>query len=297
MSKMLPLRTQRQTIQVAEQRWLGFIEYGAPTGLPVFYFHGLHGSHLEPFGFADVLAKEFNIRFIVVERPGYGLSTAYTNTLLDWPKDIEVIASHLSLEHFDVLGYSGGGPFVAACAYALPRRVRRAVIVAGLGPLDGSHPTGLEEVSRFYPTRILFWVSKFAPWLIRLPVKAMLALLRNRPWFMIRRMSLADQKTAEKYQLGEWFQKALFPRELRQNTGGAVADLRIAVSPWGFRLEDIQCPTFVFHGAGDKQCSPTMGRVYAENIPGAYWHLFEDVGHLLVFEYMREILQVLVEDK
>ena len=64
-----------QTIKLKDGRMLGYAEYGAPEGKPVFYFHGFPGSRLDwPISDSDDSATQLNARIIAVDRPGMGLS-------------------------------------------------------------------------------------------------------------------------------------------------------------------------------------------------------------------------------
>ena len=65
-----------QQIKLKDGRMLGYAEYGAPEGKPVFYFHGWPGSRLEWLAFdaGAAVAAELNARIIAVDRPGTGLS-------------------------------------------------------------------------------------------------------------------------------------------------------------------------------------------------------------------------------
>jgi pimeloyl-ACP methyl ester carboxylesterase len=67
-------RTQ-QTFQLPDGRILGYTEYGASRGKPLFYFHGWPSSRIEFAGLnGDKIASELNVRVIAVDRPGFGLS-------------------------------------------------------------------------------------------------------------------------------------------------------------------------------------------------------------------------------
>ena len=64
-----------QQIKLRDGRMLGYAEFGAPGGRPVFYFHGFPGSRLDwPLSDADDSAAQLNVRIIAVDRPGMGLS-------------------------------------------------------------------------------------------------------------------------------------------------------------------------------------------------------------------------------
>lgn len=121
---------------LSDGRRLGYKAIGAPDGDPLFYFHGFPGSRLE----ADLLCKNAEVcgwRVFAIDRPGIGLSDFLRGrTLHDWPRDVAEFANALRIDHFTVIGVSGGGPYAAVTAWALRKRVRATGIVAGLGPLQ-----------------------------------------------------------------------------------------------------------------------------------------------------------------
>lgn len=137
---VIPLAAARQrsdTCRLPDGRRLGFLDTAALTpgamdpALPaIFYFHGFPGSRLE----AAFLPLD-GCRLIGVDRPGYGLSDpAPERRLGDFARDVAALADHLGIARFAVLGVSGGAPYAAACAHALPGRVAAAGLVCGLGP-------------------------------------------------------------------------------------------------------------------------------------------------------------------
>ena len=134
---MVTNRTNQQ-IKLKDGRLLGYTEYGAREGKPVFYFHGFPGSRLDwPFSDADDSATQLNARIIAVDRPGMGLSDFKPGRkILDWPDDVIELADALQVDHFGVLGISGGGPYATTCAYKIPERLTTTAIVSGMGPLE-----------------------------------------------------------------------------------------------------------------------------------------------------------------
>lgn len=104
-----------QQLKLQDGRNLGYAEYGAPEGVPVFYFHGFPGSRLDYLFFdAGEAAAGTNARIIAAERPGYDLSDFKRGrSILDWPDDVTELADALQIDRFAVLGISGGGPYAA----------------------------------------------------------------------------------------------------------------------------------------------------------------------------------------
>jgi pimeloyl-ACP methyl ester carboxylesterase len=98
----------------------------------LFFFPGVPGSRFSEFGNETVL-KRHNIRVVVAERPGVGLSSPLTEySFVDFANDISLLADHLSADTFAAAGFSGGAPFALATAIALPDRVSRVALLAPL---------------------------------------------------------------------------------------------------------------------------------------------------------------------
>ena len=127
-------------VSLPDGRRLAYAEYGDPQGHPTFYFHGLPGSRLEAILAADSAARA-GIRLIASDRPGIGGSDPQPRrTLLDWPADVLRLADHIGIPHFSVVGVSGGAPYAAVCAYAIPERLDAVMIVSGVAPFDEHEP-------------------------------------------------------------------------------------------------------------------------------------------------------------
>lgn len=93
-------------LTLSDGRTLGYAQYGSPTGKAILYQHGFPGSRIEAAGYHD-LGKELGLRVIAIDRPGHGWSSPHPgSTLLDWPKDVEVLAEHLNLETYSVLVFT-----------------------------------------------------------------------------------------------------------------------------------------------------------------------------------------------
>jgi pimeloyl-ACP methyl ester carboxylesterase len=62
-----------QHVRLRDGRRLGYAEYGAADGKPVFFFHGMPGSRLfcHPDG---SIPRALGMRIIAPDRPGIGLS-------------------------------------------------------------------------------------------------------------------------------------------------------------------------------------------------------------------------------
>jgi len=277
-----------QTIKLKDGRTLGYAEYGAPEGKPVFYFHGFPSSRLE-WALYDTSnsAAELNARIIAVDRPGMGLSDfKHGREILDWPDDVIELADALQMDRFAVLGISGGGPYACACAFKIPERMTATVIACGLGP---SEAPGVKEgigwglVGLFPEAR-----------------RQQLMELAGGTDVMVSRMKQAypeghpDRAILDQPEL----MKAFMPssREtFRSGIDGADQDAALYTLPWGFQLQDITAEVHLWHGEQDYNIPVSVGRYVADAIPNCRATFFPDDGHIsIIHNHMEEILSVLV---
>jgi len=234
------------------------------------------------------------IRLICVERPGYGLSTFQAKRrILDWPEDIAELADSLNLDSFAVAGHSGGGPYTAACACKLPEHVTAAAILSGLGPLETPGATvGMSAMQK-----LAFSIGRYIPWpLWWLLVWQSYHQGKEDPAAVMER----DAATRPAADAALWEQPeirqvcyASTAEGLRNGTRGLAWDLRLVTRPWGFRLEDIRVPVYIWQGIDDNLTTSPMARYMAAKIPNCKATFCEGEAHLLLFQHWEEILSVM----
>ena len=116
-------------------RKLEVLGYGDDAGHPVFFFHGLIGSHHQASYISDQ-ARQKGLRIIAPNRPGVGISEfTERKSPLDAVGDVEDLAEALELDEFSLIGLSGGAPYALATLHRLARRVRTVTVISGLGPM------------------------------------------------------------------------------------------------------------------------------------------------------------------
>ena len=281
-------------LALRDGRTLGYAEYGAADGRPLFVFHGSPGCRLQVrAAHAPALAR--GIRIIAPDRPGQGLSTRLPGrAIADWPNDVRELADALGMTRFAVIGISGGGPYAAACAWALPARLTRAGIVSGVAPADGPHRgQGLRR-----PGRLAFNLVLGTPWLMR-RVMALGALAARRfPEVLFERvLALAppvDQPILHRPEVAASLSASL--REAFRQGGRGVADeLLLLTRPWTFRLEEIRVRVRLWHGEADAVVPVAMGRHLAQAIPNCRAEFIPGGGHYLVFDWIDALLEAMVE--
>jgi pimeloyl-ACP methyl ester carboxylesterase len=281
-------------LKLSDGRVIAFNEYGLKNGIPVFFFHGTPGSRYFPP--PEQVMKKLGVRLITVDRPGYGWSDNQPHRkIIDFPEDISRIADFLHIGEFRIAGHSGGGPYVLACAYSLPNRVKAAAIISGAVPADT--PGFIEGMSKI--NQFGFRVGKYLPnflwrfliWIvyhrraqdpladmergngIRPPADDLL--LQNPE---IKNTCLESEKEAFRFGLQ-----------------GLSRDTRLLTYPWGFRLENISIPVFFWHGTTDDLVPIKAVQNASNKVQKSHLKIFTGEGHLLLFTHWEEILKSLIE--
>lgn len=283
-------------LKLPDGRSLGYGVYGSPRGIPVLHFHGTPGSQLEAALIADYLG-DVDACLIGIDRPGYGRSSMKRGWKIgDIPADAAALADHLGIERFIATGYSGGGPYVAACALQIPHRLLAAGIISGIGPAEvGS--TGMHEANRKK-----FNLAQRMPWLVKLLIRAGFAGLRGKPEKLAQqlkkgsaRMADVDRQVLSDRRFVDWMVRETL-EGIALSTAGLAHEEVLFAFPWGFRLEDIRCANiYLWHGELDRNVPICMGRAAAAQIPGCMGEFFPDEGHLsLIYNKGKEIFQKLI---
>ena len=273
------------SVRVPDGRSIAIEEYGTPGGPVVLYFHGWPASRLEAG-----LIPDLPVRLLSLDRPGYGRSTPQPGRrLLGWAADVDYVTRRLGIDRFYVVGLSGGGPFAAACAYALPERVLGVALVSPVPPpeLVGHRDPGVGHLFRLgrHPrlARRLFAVAR--PLLRRriiTPSTIVGGGLPESDRAVLNRATMAG--LARVWREG-----------FRRGTMGAMSDAQIYARPWGFDLADVRVPVTLWIGGADSLIPARSLEPYA-SIPGVGWHVLDGEGHYsLAIKHGASILDKLVQ--
>lgn len=273
--------------QLSDDRNLSYMEYGPGDGVPVFYFHGFPGSNedIHLFNGAE-LAEKLGLRIIAVNRPGYGNSDPQTKRkILDWPADVNTLADHLGIEKFSILGYSGGGPFALSCAYSIPDRLEKVVVVSGMGPADA--PEAKKGKAMFIPKAPKLILKGMSKMMVKKPEKIEANMIKGFP--EVDQAILNDPKALDAMMktMNEAF---------RSGYQGGLDDAKIYKSPWGFDTGQIDQTVIVWHGGKDENVKIETAEFVIENLPHCTRHIKPEEGHLsLVYLHAEEILGTFLE--
>jgi pimeloyl-ACP methyl ester carboxylesterase len=261
------------------------------------YYHGWPSSRLQA-RLADGWARERGIRLIALDRPGMGQSTFVPDRRLgDWPALMEDFANRLGVGKFGQLGVSGGGPYVAACAAAIPHRLSGNAVLAGAAPLGGR----VSRAGLHWIYRALIPVRNFPHALFSPPLGLAAIATRAGPdrppmsWILRtlpaedREILLADREV--------WpVIAASFREGVRQGGRGVMADAEVYFQDPGFDPAAIAAPIRYWHGGEDRNIPLEMVENFVAEIPGAKLQVVKAAGHFsLVLGKAKDALDYLAE--
>lgn len=259
-------------------RKLAYAEYGDPKGVPMFYFHGWPSSRLQG-ELMDALGKKRGLRVIAPDRPGIGLSDFQPErTLLDWPPVLAELAAHLGWVNYHVLGVSGGGPYVLACAHAMPERLLSAGVICGAPPL---REVGTRDLMWTY--RLALWGQRHVPLLLAPGLGVAGQLMRLPPDSALMRAYI--RALCERDQLAmhdpELFRMLMASGRVGVTSGvrALSADGNVYSSDWGIDLSSVRFPIHYWHGGRDKNIPASMVERLVQKMPNAKLTVLPEDGH------------------
>lgn len=279
------------------------------------YLHGYPSSRLEALALTP-LAQARGLQLISPDRPGFGQSTFRPYAISD-VQDVLAVADAAGVDHFSVLGASGGGPF--ALALADHPRVERVGLLATAAPWDG--PVNDSSAVRRVAA-VLAQTPLFAPmakaavaagrWAVGLP-----RVQRKIDAWLLQQMDARqagpDKKAADLDAVwnpeatpegtGMALAEAVKKREeivrtllepFATGVEGFTHETRLLTQPWGIDFEEIQKEVRVWHARGDRASPLSMVLPMVERLPRGKITVYEG-GHGDVAGVLGEVMDYSAE--
>jgi pimeloyl-ACP methyl ester carboxylesterase len=284
-------RRAANTLAMRSGRIVEVWQYGDPAGLPVFFFHGLIGSHHQA-SYIDEPARREGLRILAPNRPGVGRSQfVRRSSALEATPDVEDMAQALGLNEFSVIGISGGAPYALATLYRLGPRVRTATLISGVGPIRLAG--ALRGMRR--SERIGLEIASWSPRLATREFQRWSESFKNDPDRFLRRF-IAKLVPADQTLFRNTALYDLFVQDLRQVFVDGNGPENLAQEVRGFRrfhlpLESLPADRRValWHGLSDDLVPPAMSYQMARRLPNCEAH-FVPGGHFVAVEIAESIV-------
>jgi pimeloyl-ACP methyl ester carboxylesterase len=256
---------------------------GPDNGIPLIFHHGTPGS-VTQFGAVRRAVHDRGLRLVTFSRAGYGASTRQPGRdVVAAAEDVAFLLDHLGAPRCLVAGWSGGGPHTLATAAELPDRVAGALVIAGVAPYDAEGldflaGMGEDNVTEF--TLVLQGEDAVRPGYERQAVQ----MRGGDVATLIKEMSTILPDVDRAVITDEFGEDMLasFGEGLRLGVDGWIDDDLAFVRPWGFSLDELTVPVFLWQGSEDLMVPYAHGQWLAEHVPGVTAHLLPGEGHLSI---------------
>jgi pimeloyl-ACP methyl ester carboxylesterase len=286
-SKLISTRTGRKL-----EVW----EYGDDAGHPVFFFHGLIGSHHQASYICDD-ARRQSLRIIAPNRPGVGASEfVLRRSALDAVDDVEDLTQVLKLHDFSVIGISGGTPYALSTLHRLASRVRTVTVISGMGPLQ--LPGALRGMD--YRRRMVLELGSRYPHVAKRGFQKARSRFHSDPIRFLDRLvatwSLSDQAVFQRREIYDLFMKDLHQVFTEGRGPESISHELMIYGNYGFSLAELPRDHRVtlWQGLSDNIVPCAMAWNMARALPNCEAH-FVPGGHFMAVDCAGQIVERLVK--
>jgi pimeloyl-ACP methyl ester carboxylesterase len=207
---------------------------------------------------------------------------------------VEEIADRFGLDRFGLVGLSGGGAYVLACAYQLVERVVGGAVLGGVAPARGDDApaggaVGFAARGRFFlqafrePFAHALWATVYSLRPLASPVFDL----------FVSTMSEGDQEVMQRPEMKQMFLDDML-RASRRQLHALVYDAVLLTKPWGFSPREIRVPIRFWHGDADGFVPLEHAQHLAALIPDTELRIRPREGHMGNLDAAEEVLDTLL---
>ncbi|XP_024393681.1 uncharacterized protein [Physcomitrium patens] len=258
--------------------------------------HGLGSSRVAGMpGVSESLLKDMGVRFVAIDRPGYGFSDFNPKqTFESAAKDLAHVADCLELgSRIYLLGYSCGGAYCWAAARYIPERIAGIAMWAPVGNYSWKGISEIERntligstTERSRKTHAI--IRKVPQWMLYAYVRYFIVPTVGTKWVedAKSRLSPPDAQNLQKYSADIMERDSIM--SAKQKGKGLAQDLLLISSDWGFELSDVQDrykgPLHIFNGDQDVLVPLGLQEIIKRQLPDlVHLHALKGEGHLSAF--------------
>lgn len=284
--------SQGSTFELSDGRSMGYSETIHPDDddteglVPVLFFHGIPGSRLFVPPAINMIR---GVRWIVLERPGFGLSSSKKTSFLEWASDVEEFIINIIQSSVSIVAYSAGGPWALAVAYSCPQLIQKLAIISSISPHQSSSYAGMSFANK------CAWFSVYAApslvrYLTRRDGRRTLEQVFTDSRDSITSFSTCDQSVISRSNIELLFLISEYELVSRGQFESIANEYVLWGKSWGFPLNNLKVDIQVWHGKDDNATTIGMGRYLAAQIDCPLIEVV-DGGHFLIFDYLPSILE------
>ena len=287
---------QGSTYILKDGRAMGYSETVHPQDdtanlFPILFFHGIPGSRL----FVPPAIKSIKgIRWIVLERPGFGLSTLKKVTFLEWASDVEEFIVNVIKSNVSIVAYSAGGPWSLAVSFLYPNLIRKVAIISSISPHGTSSYSGMS-----FTNKCAWFCVSAAPSLVRYLTRKdgerTLQQVFTDSRDSISSFPACDQSVISRSNIELLFLISEYELVSRGQFESIANEYALWGKSWGFPLSNLKVNIQIWHGKEDNATAIGMGRYLSTQINCPLIEV-EDGGHFLIFDYLPNIIEWIIED-
>lgn len=279
-------------VKLSDGRYIAYKEYGPSKGYPVLFFHNALGSRFQIHPDHSIL-KKLNIRMIVPERPGFGLSDYYKNRQLrDWPRDLEYLTQKLKLTKFSILSFGAGSPYAIACCEHFGGRIKSVALCSPVPEFIDAYDI-LSTRTSWGAAYLL--LARLSP---SLTERISSLVLQHSPEIYYENgvypnLSDADKELYDDPQFKDMMVKA-FSASFNNRARTWASDLFITTNPWNFDYSKLEHAIQFWYGEDDPWISSSLIELYLDQFPNGKKHFLPKESHWLIYRYWEKILYSLL---
>ncbi len=280
-----------QMFSLSNGKQLEYTLIGPSDGRPVLYIHGL----IDTVRFAEATVQQLyerSIRLVAPARPFFGRSDGYVdpaNPLEEFADDVVELLDHLGLTALPVFGHMAGTLYGVVLAGRYKDRVTSIFSVAGAVPMV--HRWQFSGMSMGH--RISGLTARHAPALLPVLISGGIRLIRDGKQDQMLKLAFKDSphdlSMADDPELRELIYER-YRNVTNQGIHAFKTDIVQVSSDWSHRMEGVDCPIRIYHGALEKVVLPKGVQLFADSHDNVALFIQPDAGQLILSSHPTQML-------
>ena len=291
--RLMSISEQEGVLEAVNGRRIGWMTRGVPDGRIVGWLHGQPGSRRDTRVFPDDLLERHGLRFLSIDRAGYGDTAPVGLDRRDVARDLFTVADDLGVRELPVVAVSMGGIYALTAAALSPDRVSRVVLVsAHVLPYDD--PAVVTDLSAAEQRDLALLRAGRTPEVESEYAAAGAEVLADPPAAL---RGLAETMSARERVLAASVWGAVIGASLAHGLSaghaGYLEDGLRTLRPLEVELADVRCPVRAVHGEVDDLEPYANLRRLAPRLPDCQVLALPGLGHFGPFLWPDVVLGML----